>query len=90
VFDNKAQNDILGEVTFSGTSSSLLKAISPRVGSVLGGEEITFTGEGFDEDKTKITITIDGINCPVSASTITSITCTTEKRPGLIPSSLEI
>jgi hypothetical protein len=90
VFDNEAQTDTLGEVTFAGTSSSLLNTISPRVGSVLGGEELTFTGEGFVEDKTQITITIDGIDCPVSASTTTSITCTTEKRSGLIPSSLEI
>jgi hypothetical protein len=35
-------------------------------------------------------ITLDGINCPVSAATSTSVTCTTGSRPGLIPTNTEL
>jgi hypothetical protein len=45
-----AQTDVLGEVSYTGESSTLLTAISPRVGTVLGGEVLTFTGVGFVED----------------------------------------
>jgi hypothetical protein len=88
--NSTAQNDVLGQVSYTGESSSLLTAISPRVGTVLGGDELTFTGQGFVEDKNLYKITIDGIDCPVSAATTSTVTCTTNKRPGLIPSSLEI
>lgn len=64
--------------------------MSPRYGTVVGGDVVTFNGTGFSADTALYTITIDGINCPVSAANSTSVTCTTGKRPGLIPSSLQI
>jgi len=67
-----------------------LEAISPRFGTVVGGDEVTFTGINFSSDTADYTITIDGIDCPVSAATSTTVTCTTDKRPGLVESSLEI
>jgi hypothetical protein len=60
-----------------------LESISPRYGSVEGGTEVTFTGEDFVTDTSLYTITLDGIDCPVSAATKTSVTCTTGDRPGL-------
>jgi hypothetical protein len=80
----------LGPVAYRGSESALLTSISPRVGTVLGGDVLTFTGKGFVSDIAKYRITIDGINCPVSAATSGTVTCKTLKRPGLIPTSLEI
>lgn len=77
-------------MTYDGAKTPLLTAMSPRFGSVTGGDALTFTGTNFLTDTTKYTITIDGIYCPVSAATTTSVTCTTGKRPGLVVSSLEI
>ena len=64
--------------------------MSPRYGTVTGGTEVTFTGTSFSSDTSKYTIVIDGIECPVSAATTTSVTCTTGKRPGLVETSLSI
>jgi len=57
-----------------------LTKVEPRFGTRLGGDEVTFTGTNFDTDKSKYTIEIDGVNCPVSAATSTTVTCTTGKR----------
>jgi len=35
------------EVEYQGELTPLLSSISPRYGSVLGGDEITLTGTGF-------------------------------------------
>jgi hypothetical protein len=80
----------LNTILYKGSLTGTLDSISPRFGTVVGGTSVTFTGTSFTTDTTKYTITIDGINCPVSAASLTSVTCTTGKRPGLIESSLEI
>ena len=49
---------------------------------------MTFTGEDFSSNTGDYTIVIDGIDCPVSAATSTSVTCTTGGRPGLVETSL--
>jgi hypothetical protein len=64
--------------------------MDPRHGSVLGGYSVTFTGTSFSSDTSLYTITIDGIDCPVSDASATHVTCTTGDRPGLVESSLEI
>ena len=51
---------------------------------------MTFTGVGLSSDYTLYTITIDGIDCPASAATESSVTCTTGSRPGLRETTLEI
>jgi hypothetical protein len=38
---------LTGSVTYQSTVTPLLKSISPRFGSVVGNELITFEGEGF-------------------------------------------
>lgn len=80
----------LNTVEYQGALTPALTAVSPRYGTVVGGTEITFTGTSFSDDTTKYTITLDGINCPVSAATTTSVTCTTGSRPGLRETVTEI
>jgi hypothetical protein len=89
VFDG-AEQSITGAITYSGPQTALLTNISPRYGTVLGGDDVTFTGTGFSATKEDYTITIDGIDCPVESATTTSVTCKTGKRPGLRNSTLEI
>lgn len=67
-----------------------MTTISPRFGQVEGGDSVTFTGTNFVANPANYTITLDGVNCPVTAATTTSVTCTTGKRPGLIPTSTVI
>ena len=67
-----------------------LDEINPRFGTVVGGTAVTFTGTGFSEDSSKYTIILDGVNCPVTSASTTSVTCTTGKRPGLVETSLYI
>jgi hypothetical protein len=67
-----------------------LQSVTPRYGPVTGGTEIVFAGENFPTDTSLYTITLDGINCPVTAATSTSVTCTSGPRPGLIETHTEI
>jgi hypothetical protein len=69
----------------------LLQAITPRFGTVKGGELVTFSGTGFDSDITKYTILIDRRVCSAQSANSTSVTCLTAPRPGLYPNTnLEI
>lgn len=77
-------------VTYSGTLTPLLTGMTPRYGTVTGGTSVTFAGTGFSTDTTKYNIIIDKRTCTVTAATATSVTCTTDHRPGLIKPSLEI
>ena len=80
----------LNTVAYRGALTPLLEKISPRFGSVVGGEEVTFSGTGFVETTGDYEITIDGVDCVVSSATTTSVTCTTGPRTGLVESSLSI
>jgi hypothetical protein len=80
----------LNTVQYRGSLTPNLESISPRYGTVEGGTEITFTGENFDSDITAYTITLDGINCPVSAASSKSVTCTSGGRPGFHDTKTEI
>ena len=82
--------DPSNNVTYSNDLTSRLDSINPRYGTVTGGTELTFTGINFPTDASTLNVTIDGVKCPVSTTNSTVITCTTGKRPGLIPTSLEI
>jgi len=68
----------------------LVTDISPRYGTVEGGDTITFTGTDFSTDTSDYTITIDGVDCPVDTATSTEVTCTSGARIGLVASSLSI
>jgi len=78
----------LKSVQYQGALTPLLTDISPRYGTVVGGDDVKFTGTNFVTDISKYEIIIDGIVCPVSAATTTQITCKTGKRPFLPATSL--
>jgi len=80
--------ELSNDVTYSSAITPMLSSISPRYGTVVGGDDVTFTGTGMSAITTDYTIVIDGITCPVKSATTTSVTCTTGKRPGLVKSSL--
>jgi hypothetical protein len=84
------ETELLNTVSYDGSITPLLESIEPRFGGVLGGDSVTFSGTGFSDDITLYTIIIDGIECPVTDASETSVTCTTGDRPGLVESSLEI
>ena len=73
VLDGVADPIALSPVMFKGTNTPTLESISPRFGTRLGGETITFTGTGFSNSKTSVTVTLDGIDCAVTSSTLTEI-----------------
>ena len=75
-------------MTFDSAQTPNLTAISPRFGTVQGGEPITFTGTGFPTAVEDINITIDGKDCAVQTATETQVVCLTSKRPGYVSSSL--
>lgn len=82
----------LKDQTFSGSKTPFLTSISPRWGTRLGGEDITFNGKNFSATKTNVNILIDGIVCPIKSATTTRIVCTTAEKEmsPLVPPSLAI
>lgn len=66
--------------------------VAPHLGNVKGGTEVTFTGTNFGSDESKLSVTIDGIACPIKAGTLTGtvFTCTTQPRPNLTKPTLVI
>jgi hypothetical protein len=71
VIDGESDVSFTNAVTFEGTKSSLLTAVSPRYGTRLGGDTVTFTGTNLSATTTDYTITIDGIACPVTTASTT-------------------
>jgi hypothetical protein len=88
--NNEIFANLTETVTYSGTLTPLLTAVNPRYGTVTGGTSVTFTGTNFVTDTSLYSIIIDGRTCAVTAATTTSVTCTTDHRPGLISPSLSI
>lgn len=78
------------DVSYDGSKTALLTSISPRYGTVKGGDSVTFSGNDFSANTADYKIMIDGFECVATAATRTSVTCTTGKRPGLVESTLEI
>ena len=71
---------VLTAVTYDGatTPSLTVSGVMPRYGSVLGAEQVTFTGQGFTGTAT---VSIDGRPCSVDTQSATEITCTTANKP---------
>jgi hypothetical protein len=80
----------LNSIEYQGTLTTNLASITPRYGPVTGGTSVTFAGTNFPTDTSLYVITLDGINCPVTAATSTSVTCTSGSRPGLILTKTEL
>jgi len=73
--------NVLTAVTYSDAGTPSLNegsGVMPRYGSVLGGETVTFTGQGFTATAT---VSIDGRPCTVVTQSATEITCTTANKP---------
>lgn len=77
--------DLTGSVRYRSSLTPVLESITPRFGSVVGGEEVTFNGANFPPEAGIYTILIDGRRCAVTSASATQIKCTTAKRPGLYP-----
>ena len=60
--------------SFNYYKTPVIDSILPVTGLVIGGESVTITGTG---NLTGGTVTVGGVNCPVTSSSITSITCRT-------------
>jgi len=71
VYINGVATPLTNPVTYDSAVTPNLTAISPRFGTVQGGEPITFTGTGFPTAVEDINITIDGKDCAVQTSTET-------------------
>lgn len=51
-----------------------ISSFTPGQG-VVTGQDIVIIGTGFSKDKTKVSVSVDGVNCAVTASTLTQINC---------------
>jgi len=72
-------------VTYTDSLTPLVTSIEPSSGTAGGGTEITITGTGFSTTIEENRVTLDGIECVISAATATEITCTTGARPEFVP-----
>ena len=59
------------------TSSPSLTSISPSVGSIYGGQEITLSGNGFSGSLDDVSVTIGSSSCTVLSVSVENITCVT-------------
>ncbi len=83
--------ELTGDIVYQNTKTPLLKSITPRFGTVVGGETVTFNGENFSATVGDYSVLIDGRPCTVTTASATQFQCTTGSRPGLYPKpSLEI
>ena len=64
-------------MTYSSSATSVVTGISPAFGPSLGEEQIVISGQNFGSS---LSVMIDGIECSITASSATSITCTTGRR----------
>lgn len=65
-------------ITYSPSRTSTLRAVTPSFGPSVGGTEVKFSGSNFG---TRVSILIDGVDCPLINQTATEIYCTTGRRP---------
>ena len=59
----------------------VVNGISPSLGSVLGGSEVTIYGSGFSVSYARVTVRIGEFPCTTTASTLSEITCVTSLCP---------
>ena len=62
--------------------------VSPTIGSIMGGTDITIEGEGFVIGETSVSI--DGFDCTVTDVSYTSVECTTQVRIGASQGTVEV
>ena len=55
---------------------AMIESVSMNTGYITGGQNLTITGNGFDNST--IDITVDGVSCPVTQFDKTTVSCTTQ------------
>ena len=58
-----------------------LTGVSPQLGSLAGGTDITIKGSGFGGDAAALSVSVGGTPCAISALTPSSIYCRVDFRP---------
>lgn len=65
----------------------VIDSISPAVGSIVGGQLITITGDFFDESKAPAEVMVGNDTCTIESITDTQILCRTPAEQSGSPSS---
>ena len=81
-------------VEYRADKTAKVTKITPDSGTTAGGTQIVIEGENFFAAQQDTKVTIDGIDCPISAIDVSgsphTITCTTGARPVFTPSSFVV
>jgi len=78
-------------IQYQGSITPYISDFTPKVGTSLGGDAITFTGSfGDSTTPADVTILIDEVSCTVTSVSSTQIVCTTSARPNYVAPSLSI
>ena len=59
IVNGEAAKTLVGDINYNSALTPLLKSISPRFGTVVGGETVTFEGVNFSSLIADYTILID-------------------------------
>ena len=83
--DAQRQVDIAGGLLFDAELVPRITAVSPRLGSLAGGTDVTISGAGFGSDSAAIDVLVGGVPCAVSSmdldGTLSTLTCRVAYRP---------
>ena len=79
------QVDIAGGLLFDAELVPRITAVSPRLGSLAGGTDVTITGAGFGSDSAALDVLVGGVPCAVSSmhldGVVSTLTCRVAYRP---------
>ena len=79
------QVDIAGGLLFDAELVPRITAVSPRLGSLAGGTDVTITGAGFGSDSAALDVLVGGVPCAVSSmhldGLVSALTCRVAYRP---------
>jgi len=78
---------VAGTFTYKESATPNIAAVSPTIGTTIGGTVLTFTGSLLS---TVTGVSIDGVSCGIGTKSDTSFTCTTGARSTLNPPSIQI
>ena len=79
--------DVAAATLYDVEMAPRLTAVSPQLGSLAGGTELTIQGAGFGGDAAALSVSVGGTPCKVSALTPTSIYCRVDFRQQVPPPS---
>jgi hypothetical protein len=90
VLVNEASVSSSQDVHFDNSSTPQLTSLSPTMGTTAGGVTLTITGTGFGSSTDDVSVTLDGIDCPISTVSDSSISCVTGPRPTFVQPSIKV